>query len=253
MDPDDARPDVLIVGGLLTPPLGYRPLRRRLEARGARSVTIAPVHAVDWLAAAFVGLGPLMTRTGLAIRRAHRLAGRRPLLVVGHSGGGVLARLALSPEPYAGRRIAASDAVGCLVTLGTPHGLGGQPLRWRHAGAEAAAFLEQAAPPAAIPGTAFVTVGSDGVPAGAWETMPAALRLANLPYRLIVGPVGPEGGDGIVGTTLTRLDGATHLTLHEARHGTLGSPWYGDDRIVDQWWPVALAAWRESVARRTSG
>ena len=106
MDASDA-PDVLILGGLLTPALGYRPLRRRLLARGARSVTIAPIHAIDWMAAGLVGLGPLTIRAGLAIRRTHRLAGRRPLLLVGHSGGGILARLALSPEPYEGRRIGA--------------------------------------------------------------------------------------------------------------------------------------------------
>jgi hypothetical protein len=85
------RPDVLIAGGFLTEPFQYAPLRDRLLARGARSVRIAPVHVIDWLGSGLAGLGPLLVRTGLAVRRTHRAAGGRPVLVLAHSGGGILA------------------------------------------------------------------------------------------------------------------------------------------------------------------
>jgi len=103
---------------------------------------------------------------------------------VGHSGGGILARLALSPVACEGRLAAVGDAVGCLVTLGTPHGLHAAHLRWSHPGAHAASFLarQDAAGPH-DPRTAIVTVGSTAVPAlsgrhapvrPAWRTCPTA-------------------------------------------------------------------------------
>src|SRR6187402_3635780 len=80
-------PRVLIVGGFLTMPLNYWPLRRRLLAQGAAAVDIAPVWPVDWALAAVLGMAPLMRRTRLAIMRSYQAADRRPIIVVGHSGG----------------------------------------------------------------------------------------------------------------------------------------------------------------------
>ena len=114
------RPHVLILGGLMTEPFMYRRLRRRLLARGANDVDIAPLHLVDWVAGV-AGLGPLLLRSGVAVRRAHRArAGGRPLLVVAHSGGGILARLAMAPEPFDGRHAGVADAVGCLGSRWAP-------------------------------------------------------------------------------------------------------------------------------------
>ncbi len=243
---------MLIVGGFLTEPFHYRRLRERLLRRGARSVAIANVHAVDWLAAGLVGLGPLLLRTGLAVRRAHRAAGGdRPLLVVGHSGGGILTRLALSPEPFDGRRADVRDAVGCLVTLGTPHGLAHAPVLLRHQGVRAAAFLDGV--PETGPGDPrrrFVTVGSRAIDASISARAPWWLRALDLPYRLVVGAMGEDGGDGIVGLAAAHLAGARQVTLDDATHGTLGSRWYGDEPIVDRWWPEALAAWRDALTAR---
>jgi hypothetical protein len=244
---------VLIVGGFLTEPFQYGPLRERLLRQGAASVAIANVHAVDWLAAGLAGLGPLLVRTGLAIRRAHRAAGGRPLLVVGHSGGGILVRLALSPKPFDGRRADVRDAVAALVTLGTPHGLARASVAWRHPGVTAAAFLDgvpQTAP--GDPRVGFVTVGSSAVPSIDPTAAPLLARLANLPFRTVVGPIGEEGGDGIVDAGLQHLPGAIQLRLDDATHGTLGDRWYGDAAIVERWWPIARAAWVAALDARSA-
>jgi len=250
---DDDRPHVLILGGFLTEPFMYRALRGRLLVRDAASVTIGPIHIADWLAAGMAGLGPLLVRSGLAVRRTHRLTGRRPLLVVGHSGGGLLARLALSPVPYDGRVAAVADAVGCLVTLGTPHGMAAAPVTFHHPGVTAAAFLDRVAattPP--DPGTAIVTVGSVGVHAPAWDRASWRDRLRNAPYRLVVGAVGERGGDGIVGVDQAHLPGAHQVTLPDATHGTFGARWYGDEANIDDWWPVAVDHWRQARAVRAA-
>ena len=128
------QPDVLIVGGLLSPPVAYRRMRRRLLDRGAASVDIAPVSVLDWGRAGLVGFGPLQAKVVRSIRRTWDRAGSRPILVVGHSGGGLLARLAMCEAPYRGRVGGAAPMVGCLVTLGSPHDLHRAPLAHSHEG-----------------------------------------------------------------------------------------------------------------------
>jgi hypothetical protein len=239
-------PHVLIIGGFLTEPLNYRPLRRRLLSRGAARVTIAPIHLPDWALMGLVGLGPLTLRGARTIRESRREA-PAPLLLVGHSMGGLIARLAMSPEPFEGRAFDVAADVGCLVTLGTPHRLRPR-IPWRHPVVRAAAHLARVSDRVTgNPGPPIVTVGSRLVD-------PARRRPVRTPQallaRVLLGLVGETPGvrgDGLIGDDLSRLDGARHISLPDAIHGTLGSPWYGDDAVVDRWWPVALDTWRRSV------
>jgi hypothetical protein len=36
-------------------------------------------------------------------------------------------------------------------------------------------------------------------------------------------------------------------------HGMIGTPWYGDDQIIDRWWPDAVRLWQEALAARAAG
>jgi hypothetical protein len=253
-DPRDERPHVLLVGGLLTPPLGYRRVRRRLLDRGAATVDIAPVSVIDWARAGLVGFGPLQRKVTRAILRAHARGGR-PILVVGHSGGGLLVRLAMSDAPYRGQVGGAAPMVGCLVTLGSPHDLHHAPIPHPHEGVRLAAFLAGRQPGAYhSPATGYVTVASDAVPAPpatrrARRRSPLG-RIQDAFFRRITGPALAPGGDGIVSVALAHLEGARRLTLHDVYHGVIGSPWYGDEAVIDAWWPVAVEAWREAIRRR---
>ncbi len=96
------RPHVVIVGGFLTEPLAYGRMRQRLLDRGAAQVTVTPLHLPDWLAVAFAGMRPATLRTIRTIREARRTS-EAPLIVVGHSAGGILSRLAMSPQVLDGR------------------------------------------------------------------------------------------------------------------------------------------------------
>lgn len=226
-------------------------------ARGAATVTIAPLHVPDWLAAGLVGFGPMLTKLARVIRRAEAAAGGRPLLVVAHSGGGIVTLLAMSEVPFGGRRSAVAPSIGALVTLGTPHGLARLPVRSAHSGVVAARFLDRHVPwDRFAPATALLTVGSDFVrpdrlvrggragPLTWWD------RLLRRAFEAILGPLPAEGGDGIVPVTAAHLAGAEQLTFHDVRHGHIGGPWYGDDEIVDHWWPSALRLWRGALAAR---
>ncbi|CAN5652580.1 alpha/beta fold hydrolase [soil metagenome] len=247
---DEPRPHVVIIGGYLTEPLFYGPMRKRLLARGALRVTIAGLHEPDWLAAAFAGFGPALLRGARAIREARHEA-PDPLIVVGHSAGGIVARLAMSPAPLDGRHVGVADDVGCLATLGTPHSLRPHRPWWEHAGQRATRFLERTTPGAWFaPATGYVTVGSVAVPPRGQDPAPPPKQLLNRLLTSFVGPTSSVGGDGIVTDDLARLPGARHVTLHDSLHGTFGGPWYGDGHVMDSWWPVVVEEWRAALEAR---
>ena len=246
-----AEPSVLIVGGFATVPLNYWPLRRRLLARGAALVDIAPLWTPDWVLAALLGFGSVMLRTGRAIGRTYRAGDRQPIIVVGHSAGGIAARLAMADKPFNGRSADVAEAVGCLVTLGTPHGLARLANRYQHAGHAATAFLDRATPDAYFaPRTSYLTVG--GHTPGA-EFPGVAGELANEVFSIAVGDETQALGDGIVPFSAVHLEGAEQLTYDDVRHGMVGAPWYGDDVMLDRWWPVALDLWRAALTARRGG
>jgi hypothetical protein len=246
-----SRPSVLIVGGFATGPYNYWPMRRRLRRRAVERVDVAPLWPPDWAAAGLLGLGTLIRRTGRAIVATWRAGGRRPIIVVAHSGGGIAARLAMSNVPFHGRLAGVAEAVGCLVTLGTPHGLASLPNRHRHAGHEAAEFLDRETPGAWFaPRTAYLTVGSR-FPAAPYRGVVG--RLAGQVFSMIVGDDTQGPGDGIVPVGAVALDGAEELIFDDVRHGHVGAPWYGDDRVIDRWWPAAARLWEEALAARASG
>jgi hypothetical protein len=245
------RPTVLIVGGFMTVPANYWPLRRRLLRRGAGDVRIAPIWPIDWALAAVLGLGPIMRRTRKAILRAYHSAGDQPTIVVAHSGGGIAARLAMSATPFHGRPGGAAEAVGCLVTLGTPHQLAGLASRYRHAGHEACAFLDRESPGASFaPRTAYLSVGSRYPMAGLPGIFGQAVRGA---FSVIIGGEAQADGDGIVPLSAVHLAGAEQMTYDDARHGHIGANWYGSDAIVDRWWPAAVRLWRAALEERAAG
>ena len=143
-------------------PFNYVPLQRRLLARGAASVTIEQLWPMDWAVAGLWGMAHVMRRTKASILRAYDAANGQPMIVVSRSGGGIATRLAMSRAPVEGQRGGiAAEAVGCLVTLGTPHGLGRLANRYRHASHVAVEFLDRESPGAFFaPRTAYLSVGS---------------------------------------------------------------------------------------------
>jgi hypothetical protein len=215
-------------------------------------VTVASIHLPDWALLGLVGLGPLTLRGARTIREA-RGASARPLLVVGHSMGGIIARLAMSDVPLEAHRGGVADDVGCLVTLGTPHRMRPR-IPWQHPAARAVAHLARVAPGAShAPRTTYLTVGSTRVaPAqrGPVRTVPQLLSRALLAF---VGETAGEQGDGLVGNDLCQLEGVPHIALPDALHGTLGGPWYGDDAVLDRWWPAAVDGWHAALEARAVG
>ncbi|MEX1295078.1 MAG: hypothetical protein AB1Z67_02795 [Candidatus Limnocylindrales bacterium] len=243
------RPHVVIIGGFLTESLQYRPMRRRLLAAGAERVTVAPVHWPDWAVMGLVGLGPLLLRGARAIREARR-ASPHPVIVIGHSLGGIIARLATCEVPLDGRVAGVAADVGCLVTLGTPHHF--EPrVGWRHPAVLAAEHLERHCPGGCFaPHTGYLTVGSSFVRPGRRASRRDPVQRLNRLLRDLVGETAGVGGDGLIDAQRCRLDGVRHVDLDDTLHGTVYGPWYGDTVAIERWWPAALEEWERALATR---
>lgn len=259
--PDDADPVVLLLGGFLTSAPLYRLMARRLRERGATEVVIAPIWTPDWLLVPWHGLGPLVTRAGRALLRAGRVSAASsrsrgaPVLVVGHSAGGALARLLTSPVPFDGRRLAAADRIGAIVTLGTPHHVAADAQFGRWLSGIAARFADEHVPGAMFaPRVGYVTVASRGVP-GRTDGDGRARTALRFYQGLLATPVGDEiDGDGLVPVESALLDGGESIVLDAVVHGPLGGgEWYGSGPVIDQWWPAAVDAWHRALRARVDG
>jgi hypothetical protein len=251
-------PTVLILGGFLASPPLYRGLRRHLLERGAADVVIGGIWTPDWLLAPRRGLGPILTRSGRALLRAgDSSAGSpsslgAPVLVVGHSAGGMSARVLTSEAPFEGRRLGAAGRIGAIVTLGTPHHVAPIGRPGSEASALISAFADEHVPGACFaPRIGYVSVASRAIvgrSAGSRSD-----RIALRFYRDLLPEPGEDEieGDGLIPLRSALLEGSRQVVFDDVVHapGTR-RPWYGSDVAVDRWWPVALEAWRAALEHR---
>jgi pimeloyl-ACP methyl ester carboxylesterase len=254
--PDSVKPTVVVLGGFLTAPPMYRRFVERLRARGAAGVVVAGVWTPDWLIASARGAGAIATRSGKALLEAGRLAAEvsdgAPVLVVGHSAGGLIARILTAAEPLPGKRFGAAQRIGAIVTLGTPHVLSTGEGIGSRLNTVVSEIAEEAAPGAFhSPTIGYVSVASRAIrgdPAGTGRE-----RVAYLLYRSVLGRAAMPGieGDGLVPVVSAMLAGSRQIVVNDAVHGpSAGAPWYGTDGPMDVWWPAALSAWHEALACR---
>jgi hypothetical protein len=254
--PDSVAPTVLVLGGFLTAPPLYGPMEGRLKDRGAAGTVVANVWTPDWLIAGVRDIGPICTRSAKALRDAIRLSAEvsegAPVLVVGHSAGGITGRLLTAAEPLPGRRFGAARWIGAIVTLGTPHRLSAGEGIGRRINHVAASVAD-----AQVPGAFFAPeVGYLSVASRLIRSNPAGNgreRVAHILYRSVIGRAAVPGteGDGLVPVVATQLGGARQLVLDNAIHGQgAGLPWYGSADAVDVWWPAALETWRSALRHR---
>lgn len=262
-DPDRVPPTVLVLGGFLTSPPFYGRLRGRLHRLGAAAVVVAPIWLPDWLLAAPLGLGAIVTRAGRALLRASDVAAiasqGAPVLILGHSAGGIVARLLTSPEPFEGRRLGASERIGAIVSLGTPH-LQGTDVRLGFRGVDsgrrALDHLDRFVPGATFaPRVGYVSIASRAVVGR--RDGPSREQVSFRTYRAILGStVDPAGtpGDGVVPLAAALLPGSRHLVYDDVGHGIFGRlPWYGSEGVVERWWPEAIDAWHAALRARCVG
>ena len=246
------RPSVLVVGGFATVPPNYWPMRRRLLARGAARVDIAPIWLHDWALAGVLGLGRVRRRTERAISDTFERAGRQPIIVIGHSGGGVAARLAMSTIQYRGQPHVGRAAVAIRLVVSSPWErrmicTGSAPGIATRVTKRSSSLI--ASPPGASYSqrTRYLTVAGILTPQPSYRALRWATEQA---FSVIIGEQLWDPGDGIVPASAAHLQRAENMTLREVSHGTLASRWYGSAEVVDEWWRPALRLWKEAVVAR---
>ena len=254
---ETVEPTVLVLGGFMSSPPMYRGLRGLLLDRGAAEVFVAPIWMPDWILATTRGQGRVATRAGRALLRASAASGASPLsrgapvLVIGHSAGGVLARILTSTEPFEGRAMNGSSRIGAIVTLGTPHMFDADGRAAQKPGETARWANEHVPGPCCAPRIGYLCVSSTSV-VGRSDGDAKARRTDRFYRGVVSAPAGePIPGDGVVPLKAALLPGVESIVLDDAGHSNIiARTWYGDAGHIDAWWPRAVEVWRDALRAR---
>jgi pimeloyl-ACP methyl ester carboxylesterase len=222
---------VVILGGFFSTRRDYWEMQPALEKLTGQKVVVVPTTRFDWLLSLRpIGWSRILKKLDRTVRRTLRKTGAAKVVLVGHSTGGVMARLYLSPEPFRGRTYAGVEVVRALVTLGSPHrNDGGSGMR---------RWVDETFPGARFaPAVRYMTVAGKSLLGD--RNGKAKARAAYRSYRLLCGK-GDVWGDGIVPVCAAHLDGAAAIDLDGVFHSPKrGRPWYGNTGVVRRWWEAA--------------
>ena len=222
---------VVIFGGFLSFTMLYGGMRDTLSSISRQPVWIVETRGHDWL--------PGITRAGWVylLRKLHRTVQRAiagsatgKVTLVGHSAGGVLARLYLSPNPLLGNTFRGLDFVSHLITLGSPlqnrGGLtrGGRMSRWIEGRYPGAFFAPQ---------VKYTSVAGKLIRGN--QDASRKERWAHRVYEEIGGE-GSAWGDGLIPLESALLAGSRQVVLGGVGHFRgFGSLWYGSRQVIPLW------------------
>ena len=112
---------IVILGGFLITDEAYQPMRHWLEQRSGQPVQLVPANRLDWLLTVGAwGWRRLLDRTAALVQELASCSPTGKVTLIGHSSGGVMLRLFLGDEPFAGRRYNGAALADRLFCLGSP-------------------------------------------------------------------------------------------------------------------------------------
>lgn len=232
MPDDGVGQPIVFVGGFLSFPAIYQDAGRTLAQVAGQPVLVVEASIHDWVFAAKpLGWKRLLDKLQRRVSEALTVSSTGKVTLVGHSCGGIVARLYLSPEPFLGVIYGGFRHVDRVITLGSPHcGDGNGRLRgWVDRVLPAAHFA---------PRVNYISVAGSAVRGRRGGSLRE--RWAHFFYRQMCGN-GNGWGDGLVPVEATLLRGSRHMTLDGVSHFTgFGGPWYGQEEITPLWWNTSL-------------
>jgi alpha-beta hydrolase superfamily lysophospholipase len=218
----------LILGGFLITPEAYGPMAVAIAAATGQRVAVVPASRGDWLLTSWsLGWTRLLDRAQALLLELAAASPTGRVNLVGHSSGGVMLRLLLGDEPFAGRIYGHRERVQSLVSLGSPHqAIRGTALRQLVDQRYPGAFFSDQLAYLAVAGT----IASE-------QLRPRARRLTSRSYSAINNDPSSRG-DGLVPLSSALLAGAEQLVLEGVGHGGwFAQRWYGSDDVLPQWVP----------------
>jgi pimeloyl-ACP methyl ester carboxylesterase len=222
----------VILGGFMSPSILYSTMSFALVRLSGQPAYLVKTRSADWIPS-LVPLGwlQLLRKLDATVRRAARHTPSGRVTLIGHSAGGVLGRLYLSPEPFLGRVFRGLDRVDTLITLGSPHY---NQRRWIHGGMMARWVNDRVPGSCLAPGVQYCSVAGRLVRGDRHGSLRE--RHAYSFYDQIGGD-GDVWGDGLVPVTSALLAGSQQITLEGVGHfAGFGGPWYGTDDSIAAWW-----------------
>lgn len=224
---------IIIIGGYNSLWPAYLKMARDLEDLSGLQAVGVPLMPWHWWAAGRSNNATdLLHKIQETVNWARHRFKANQFILVGHSAGGVLARLYLHEGPVWGRVYGGADHVHTVVTLGSPHCSDKEDdTGWM--------LTDQAN--RLVPGTPYSgrvcyrTVMGEYLRGN--ENGNHKERRAFRAYQFFTGQ-GDIWGDGIVPIQSARLDGAKSLLLEGVAHSKkLSGDWYGGSRaIIHRWW-----------------
>ena len=212
----------------------YRDMREALTTHTGQPVWVVDTLSHDWLLSINLpGWKRLLDKLDRTVRQAVKNSATGKVTLIGHSTGGVLARLYLSPKPFLDHAYHGSEIVDHLITLGSPHmNLGGV-----NRGGRMSRWVERACPGATfMPRVQYTSVAGRFVCGS--RGGPIRERWLYSTYRDLCGD-GDTCGDGLVPVKSALLNGARPVILDGVSHFTVfGEPWYGSAGVIPYWWPT---------------
>ena len=219
---------LVILGGVLSAPAHYAGMKAWLEKATGQKVYTVPVTTWDWVASISAsGWARIMDKLGRTVAVARQECGSERVVLIGHSSGGVMARLFLSPSPFCGRIYAGVDSVRGLISLGSPHqNFKGSPMRRKVQRFFPGAFFS--------PPVRYLSVAGRAV-LGRKQGSHAE-RSSYRSYRILCGK-GQVWGDGMVPLSSALLDGGHPFIIDDVFHDfRKNRRWYGSPDVLELWW-----------------
>ncbi len=225
---------IIIVGGYNSLWSAYLRLARHLEdMTGLQAVGVPLMPWHWWQAERSRDATRVLQKLQETVVWARRKFQAEEFILVGHSAGGVIARLYQYDRPVWGQTYAGVEHTTAIITLGSPH--------CSHKGLETSWFLTKEAN-RLVPGTPYAAHVRYHAVAGQYVrgrqdgtySEYRAFRMYGFFHDRADG-----WGDGVVPVGCAGLDGADSLVLQGVAHSRkVDAGWYGGSKaIIRRWWP----------------
>lgn len=226
---------IIVIGGYNSLWTSYLKMARDLEdltGLQAIGVPLMPWHW--WSARRDEDATNILLKLDNTVIWARRKYQADRFVLVGHSAGGLIARLYLLDQPVWGRVYGGVEHVRTVITLGSPHCSDRRAATGWFLTDEANRLVPAALYSKRVRYRAVAGRSVQGNAQGDYRQ-----RRAFRMYEFFDGQ-GEAWGDGVVPVSAAHLDGAEALVLDGVAHSQKhGRDWYGHSRqIIRRWWPA---------------